>query len=54
MNSFDMKDFVRYLNIYFDKNLYKIFPILGSHKIGINLDEKYYKYFDEGKLVKIL
>ena len=28
------------LNLYFDKNLYKIFPILGSHKIGINLDEK--------------
>ena len=28
------------LNEYFDKNLYKIFPILGNHKIGKILDEK--------------
>ena len=28
------------LNIYFDKNLHKIFPLLGSHKVGIIFDEK--------------
>ena len=28
------------LNVYFDKNLYKIFPLLGSHKVGIIFDEE--------------
>ena len=28
------------LNIYFGKNLHKIFPLLGSHKVGIIFDEK--------------